>query len=237
MVIIQTPIMERKFMNENSLNINAKVWQELYANGKNDLQYPSDAFVRLTYRHFGPGVRKVLDYGCGTGANLLHLAQRGMEMAGFEISTHALEILRQRVQECGSRADLRLGVPGASLPWADGQFDSVVAWHVLCYNDWSSWEHSFKELDRVLRPKGVFIAATTAPGDISHHLSTQIGDFLYRSKVPSQEGCVLLIPDEQALSRCFPGKDIEVGEMLYRFGDTISRHWIVVYRKGSCGKL
>ena len=218
-------------VNESSLQVNAEVWQRLYAQGKNDLRYPNDVFVRCTYRYLGTDVCRALDYGCGTGANLLHLARRGMEMSGLEISDHALGVARQRLQEAGLSADLQTGTPGARLPWPDGYFDAVVAWQVLCYNDWLSWRVAVKELDRVLRPGGVFIGATTAPGDISHAFSQPLGDHLYRSEVPGQEGCVLLIPDEEALSRCFPERKLEIGEMGYRFDEIVARHWIVVYQK------
>jgi hypothetical protein len=33
---------------KNSLEVNSKVWQDLYAQGKNDLRYPNDVFVRCT---------------------------------------------------------------------------------------------------------------------------------------------------------------------------------------------
>lgn len=217
--------------NESPLEVNTKVWQDLYAQGKNDLRYPNDVFVRCTYRYLGKDIRKALDFGCGTGANLLHLARRGVEMAGLEISDHALGVTQQRLQEAGLAADLKICTPGARLPWPDGCFDAVVAWQVLCYNDWSSWHFTVKELDRVLRPGGVFIAATTAPGDISYASSQPLGDHLYCSKVSGQEGCILLIPDEQALSQCFPERRLEIGSMEYRFDDIVSRHWIVVYRK------
>jgi len=215
----------------NSLEVNSKVWQDLYAQGKNDLRYPNDVFVRCAYRYLDDKVRTVLDYGCGTGANLIHLAQRGKEMSGFEISEHALTITENRLSGLGLQADLKVGISGQKLPWPDNYFDAIVAWQVLCYNDWISWAMAIKELDRVLAPGGVFIAATTAPGDITQRLSSPLGNCLYESEVNGQEGCVVLIPDEAALSRCFPGQELEIGELMYRFDGIDARHWIIIYRK------
>jgi SAM-dependent methyltransferase len=210
---------------------NANVWKRLYAEGKSDLRYPNDVFVRLAYRYIDSSVQTVLDYGCGTGANLIHLAQRGFNLAGVEISEHALETTRGRLAQLGLNADLRCVSPGEVLPWASESFDAVIAWQVLCYNDWQSWSFAVGELDRLLRPGGVFICATTAPGDISQKMAESLGDGLYRSNVPGQEGCLILIPSEDQLERCFPGKKIEVGELGYSFGGTVARHWIVVSRK------
>lgn len=115
----------------NPLKINSKLWQDLYDQGKNDLRYPSDVFVRCANKYLGSNVRKVLDYGCGTGANLLHLAQRGMTVSGIEISESALALTQKRIKESNLTADLKLGVPGAPLPWPDNSFDAVIAWQVL----------------------------------------------------------------------------------------------------------
>ena len=56
---------------------NHKVWRSLYAQGKADLRYPSEAFVRLSHRLLGPDrPGRVLDFGFGTGANLVHTVAR-----------------------------------------------------------------------------------------------------------------------------------------------------------------
>lgn len=215
----------------SSLADNSKIWNELYAEGKNNLEYPSDVFIRCCYQYLGSDVRKVLDYGCGTGANLIHLARRGLEMSGLEISEHAISIVRERLLAAGLKADLQVSIPGDNLIWSDGYFDAVIAWQVLCYNDWTSFHNAFKELDRVLCKGGIFIAAIKAPGDITSKFSTPLGDHLYRSNVQGQNGCIVLIPDEAALSRCFPKHKIQLGEFMYSLDKNISRHWIIVFQK------
>jgi len=216
----------------SNLKNNADVWKQLYAEGKNDLRYPNDVFVRCCYRYFGSGsVRNILDYGLGTGANLIHLAQLGYNLSGIEISEHALQKTRVRLEEKGLNAELQCLEPGLPLPWASDSFDAVIAWQVLYYNNWDSWRAVFRELDRVLRPGGVFICATAAPGDISQTMAEPLGRGLYRSRVPGQEGCILAIPDEIGIAECFPGRTIELGEFSYRLGEIVTRHWVVVFRK------
>jgi SAM-dependent methyltransferase len=211
---------------------NADVWRELYAQGKNDLRYPNDVFIRCCHRYLSPdSAPRVLDYGFGTGANLLHMVAAGFTASGAEISEHALLKAAERLQERGLRADLRSTEPGAALPWPTAYFDAVIAWQVLCYNNWDSWAFAVAELERVLRPGGTLICATTAPGDISQVMADRIGDGLYRSRVPGQEGCIVLIPDEEQLSRCFPGRTFATGEFGYRMGEVIARHWLITYRK------
>ena len=61
----------------------------------------------------------------------------------------------------------------------------------------------FSTIKRVTKPGGLIIVATAAPGDISQVETEPLGNGVYRSRVPGQEGCVLLIPDMQALSELF----------------------------------
>jgi SAM-dependent methyltransferase len=214
------------------LQCNTTTWQQLYADGKNDLRYPNDVFVRCCYRYLDPAsVEKVLDFGFGTGANLIHLARAGYAVSGAEISSHAMDKTARRLAEQGLQADLRCIEPGAALPWPADYFDAVVTWQVLYYNDWDSWHLTVAELERVLRPGGVFICATAAPGDISQTMAEALGDGLYRSRVPGQAGCLLAIPELPDLAACFPGRTLEIGEFSYRLGETVSRHWVIVYRK------
>lgn len=212
--------------------INEHVWKQLYAQGKNDLRYPNDVFVRCCHRYLDPhSVSNVLDYGFGTGANLIYLAESGFQCSGVEISQHALEKAKHRLNERNLGADLRCVTPGYSLPWPSATFDAVVAWQVLYYNDWVSWGNTVKELERVLKSGGVFLCATAAPGDVSHTMADSIGGGLYRSRVPGQEGCILAIPNESQLAEKFPGRAIEAGEFGHRLGETTVRHYVVIYHK------
>lgn len=214
-----------------SLLINAEIWRKLYEDGRNDLLYPNDVFVRCCRKFMIPTDRRVLDYGFGTGANLLHLARSGYQVSGTEISEYACDKTLAKLQAHGLEAELKLMEPGAKLPWSDGYFDVVVSWQVLYYNDIASWHSVLADLERVLRPGGLCLVATAAPGDISHLHSDRQPDGTYLSRVPSQEGCVLVIPTEQELLSLFPGQSIEIGEMGYRLGEVVSRHWVVAYRK------
>jgi SAM-dependent methyltransferase len=216
---------------ENELKHNSTTWQQLYSEGKNDLRYPNDVFIRCYYKYFDRSINKVLDYGFGTGANLIHLADMGCDVSGVEISNHAVEKTKNRLSERELSADLRCIEAGGQLPWPSEYFDAVVTWQVLYYNDWDTWQHAISELERVLKPGGLFICATAAPGDISQTMSESIGNGLYKSQVPGQEGCLLAIPEKEDLSSCFPGRNLDIGEFGYKIGDIVARHWVVIYKK------
>jgi SAM-dependent methyltransferase len=97
---------------------------------------------------------RFLDAGCGTGANLLHLAARG-EAVGVDLSDDALRFCRRRGVAV-ARADL------ASLPFADRTFDGIGSFDVL-YHAWVSDDRAaLAELVRLLRPGGLLLVRVPA---------------------------------------------------------------------------
>ncbi len=215
----------------NVIKNNSKVWEDLYSQGKSILTYPSEPLVRLTYGLINPqSHNKVLDYGFGAAANLIHLARRGFTMSGVEVSPSAVAIGKKRCAQDNVQADLFLFSSG-KLPFENEYFDVVIPWQVLCYNNWESFSSAMQEIERVLRPGGIFIGTMTGVGDVSHQLGKKIGDCEYISGVTGQEGAHLLIVDKHDLQRCFPNRSITVGEFYYQFGTAESRHLIVSYQK------
>ena len=74
------------------------------------------AVLDILDQHIPPGgVRRVLDFGCGVGAWLNDLQDRGWDTWGIEPSSSAAFVRHQRLQEIPS----------------DGRFDLVMVYHVL----------------------------------------------------------------------------------------------------------
>ena len=214
----------------SAAEINASVWQGLYAAGRNDLRYPNEQLVRLFARYFsGQQGMRVLDFGFGTGANVAHIAALGHEVHGVEVSSAALQRAHERLAAAGLPAQLELVAPGAPLPYPTQHFDVVVAWQVLYYNDVAGWTATVRELERVTRPGGRILVATAAPGDISQVQAEPLGAGVYRSQVPGQEGCIVTIPGEADLARLFPQRSLELGEFGHTFAGVRSHHWIITY--------
>jgi SAM-dependent methyltransferase len=116
-----------------------------------------------------PPTARVLDVGCGTGANGPVLATRGALAIGIDASPVPLGLGRSQ----GSHT-ARLRGDAARLPFEDDSFDLVVALDVLEHLDDDL--AAARELRRVLRPGGaavVFVPALPIlwglQDEVSHH--------------------------------------------------------------------
>lgn len=97
---------------------------------------------------------RVLDAGCGTGNNLVHLAARGRPF-GVDLSEEALRFcLTRRVTV--ARASV------LSLPFRDASFDLATSFDVL-YHRWVEDDRAaLAELARVLKPGGLLLVRVPA---------------------------------------------------------------------------
>lgn len=106
--------------------------------------------ARRLSRHLSPPAR-VLDVGCGNGAFLVRLQQRGFEVEGTELTRFAVERVPPESGIPVHVGDLR------ELDLPSDHYDAVTMWHVL--------EHvrdpraTCEAVARVLRPGGYFLMA------------------------------------------------------------------------------
>jgi len=96
---------------------------------------------------------KILDVGCGTGANLDFLQSQGYQADGIDKSEIALSFCRQR----GLKVRQSLT---NQLDYTDNSFDLVMALDVLEHI--ANEQETLKEIKRVLKPGGIFVATVPA---------------------------------------------------------------------------
>jgi SAM-dependent methyltransferase len=98
---------------------------------------------------------RILDCGCGTGANLLMLSEFGRAY-GFDLSWHGLQFARDYGQPRVAHASI------TSIPFATGSFDLVTAFDVLYSLTEAQEASAIEEMFRVLRPGGTLIVNVAA---------------------------------------------------------------------------
>jgi cyclopropane fatty-acyl-phospholipid synthase-like methyltransferase len=96
----------------------------------------------------------LLDAGCGLGAPAIHIADEyGVQVTGITISPVEAERATARADEAGVSDQVRFEVADYhTLPYAEGQFDAVVAIEAL-FNAFDL-QKALLEFHRVVRPGG-----------------------------------------------------------------------------------
>ncbi|HNX76632.1 MAG TPA: class I SAM-dependent methyltransferase [Candidatus Rifleibacterium sp.] len=137
-----------------------KQWNEVHAT-RNWGKYPAEELVRFMSRLYAPGVRrqiKVLDLGCGTGANTWFLCREGFLTVAFDGAFAALPKARELCRN-ETRPPLLLQADAGVLPFADESFDAVVEIGALAANTSAGIRSILSEIRRVLKPGGSFFSS------------------------------------------------------------------------------
>jgi SAM-dependent methyltransferase len=116
---------------------------------------PADTAFPLEYAYHLLGDvrgRRVVDFGCGSGANSVHLALRGAALAGLDISESLIGLARDRLAANGVARTDRFVVGSAhDLPFQRDSIDVVFGIAILHHLD---LQLVAREVHRVLKPGG-----------------------------------------------------------------------------------
>lgn len=114
--------------------------------------------------HAGAAGPRMLDLGCGGGANLVRLRGRfGGHASGIDHSPVSVETSRATCEGSvpAGTWDVRLG-DVAALPFADASFDLVSAFETVYF--WDDAPAAFAQVARVLAPGGAVLVCDEAGG-------------------------------------------------------------------------
>jgi len=127
----------------------------------------------------------VCDLGCGPGHVTRHLADRGVDAFGLDLSPGMVEVARQ------AHPALRFEVGDMlAMPLADGSLAGVVALYSLIHLRRADVPGAAAEIHRVLQPGGLLLAAVHG-GDGEVHADEFLG-------APISFDATLFQPDELA---------------------------------------
>jgi SAM-dependent methyltransferase len=125
-------------------------------------KYPPEHVVRFVARTFYRCPNRcdvrLLEIGCGPGANVWFAAREGFSVAGIDGSASAIRRAKERLSQEGLAADLRVG-DFVSLPWPNNTFDGALENVSLYCNGSESIRAALAEVQRVLKPGAPFQAS------------------------------------------------------------------------------
>lgn len=138
-----------------------------------DIGRPQPAIMRLAETNQITG--RVLDVGCGTGENLLYLAERGFDAMGIDGAPTAIKKARAKAKRRGLNAQFEVA-DALNLSIPTRQFDTVIdsgLFHVFSDEDRPRFTES---LGRVVRRGGTYFLmcfSDQQPGDWGPRRVTQ----------------------------------------------------------------
>ena len=138
-----------------------------------DIGRPQPAIIRLAETNQITG--RVLDVGCGTGENLLYLAERGFVAMGIDGAPTAIKKARAKAKRRGLNAEFEVG-DALNLSMPERPFDTVIdsgLFHVFSDEDRPRFTES---LGRVVRVGGTYFLmcfSDQQPGDWGPRRVTQ----------------------------------------------------------------
>jgi SAM-dependent methyltransferase len=100
-------------------------WDSFYQDGSApwDIGRPQPAIVRLASN--GRFAGAVLDAGCGTGENALHVASLGLSVLGVDVAETALAMARQKAHDRGMEVEF-IAADAFQLERFDRKFQTVL---------------------------------------------------------------------------------------------------------------
>lgn len=145
-------------------------WDASYRDGPApwDIERPQPAVVRLASA--GGFVGAVLDAGCGTGENSLHVAALGLPVLGVDVAQTALEIARQKSHDRGIEAEFSLA-DAFELSRLGRTFQTVLDCGLFHTFDGGERAHYVASLGMVTDPGGTVYVLCFGDGapDIGPH--------------------------------------------------------------------
>jgi len=123
------------------------------------LTMPEKQFRKKLVDHLSPQAgERILEFGFGTGANLLIASQHSpdSEFSGLDIDPKIHQLAQKKLTINNIKANLEL-YNGEIFPFESNSFDKVYSCLVFHHLDKEAKTHSLKEIFRVLKPGGTLI--------------------------------------------------------------------------------
>lgn len=154
-------------MNENNL----KLWEEVFKT-QSWGQYPPVSLIKFIAKNFyKTPIRKnikILELGCGAGANLWYIAREGFTVYGIDGSPTAAQSTLKKLQDDGLAGQIGAVKAGdyynLLAEFDDGYFDAIIDIESLYCNPFERTREIIQLAFDKLKPNGLMFSQTFAQG-------------------------------------------------------------------------
>lgn len=203
-------------------------------------RYPSEELIRFIAGNFYKVDNrkdiKILEVGCGPGANLWYIAREGFSIYGIDGSKSAIEIAKTRLDgECNGWHGGLFVDDFSKLSFEDEYFNAVIDHEAVYCNSYAQSKKIYNDIRRVLKKNGKLFVRTFAKGSWGDGTGELVGHNAYKTaegplamKGYSRFTCYDEIPD---LLDGFKIEQIELINRTVNNGKNNIKEWIVIASK------
>lgn len=214
------------------------IWESVFANQAWG-RYPAESLIRFIARNYYARKRdsvRILEIGCGAGANVWYMAREGFDVYGIDGSRTAINYAQERMRREGVAADLRVG-DIVSLPYDSEMFDAVIDVECLYSNSEKNAQKIMTEVSRVLRKDGMLYSRTFADDMYLGKSHTRLGGLEYDniSDGPLAGKGLVRLADKDSLQKIYGGifNIVSTDKMTHTIDNGSVRvcEWVIVCRR------
>jgi len=199
-----------------------------------DKVFPNLMLVRSFSFLSEDGRNKVLDYGCGYGANTVFMLSKNADVYYVDTSPYAVEKTNNKVKKTennkttGSYKFKVIKKDADALPYNDESFDIIVCASVMSLlSDKNSISELLNEFYRILRPGGRIYTDINGSDSEFAYYSKNIGNnqYEYRGRDGESDPIIAYCPSNIENFENFVGNNFKI---LY---SGLSQHRLFEYRE------
>ncbi|MBT8568326.1 class I SAM-dependent methyltransferase [Polynucleobacter paneuropaeus] len=218
-----------------------EVWSKIFTSqawGK----YPSEELIRFVAKNFYKADDRsrirILELGCGPGANLWFLEREGFSFVGIDGSKDAIQQASERLDlECPNwRHKSRLIVGDvSSYEFMEEEFDAIIDHECVYCMPFDVSQNIYSRSHKYLKTGGVMFVRTFATDTWGYGTGEKVGEDMYicddgplAGKGPSRFTALEQI---KGLFSSFSNIEIDKITKTYNGLDNVISEWIIVAKK------
>ena len=161
------------------------VWKDLHSNYQEQEWIDKPSLFAETALQYFPETGKILELGAGHGQDSRFFVKKGYEVISTDIETSSLELnFSKQAEEFRKKISVQQVDLKEKLPFKDSSFDIVYAHLSLHYFDQETTFGIINEIERILKPGGLFAFLTNSINDPEYNTGNQLErDFFLIDKV------------------------------------------------------